>query len=318
MSNKLYISLGVSLLSIVFFGCHAALAKVKVSTAAKTVAHYTLPMLAAEEQKFWEKEGVEVEWVPFNSGGAQAKALAAGAVEFAIFSISNSIVLASRGVPAVLVADFKYEQPWLIVVLKGSPIKSPAALKGTRIAITRTGSLSHIYGRVAAKALGLEKEVKFVATGGVPQQLAALKAGAVDAVALSLGGLANLIFGGEVREVVNISRYLPKGGTDVALTARKEVGASQPEAITRVIKALLRATQYVVAERQWSIERLKTEIRFSQEAAEGIFKTLRYSTDPRVSREVVADYREFLIAYGQATEKETPPAEGLFTNRYVP
>lgn len=62
----------------------AAAEKIKFSTPLKTVPHYALPMLAAEEKGIWKQEGLEGEWIPFCSGGSAHRAFAAGAIQIGI------------------------------------------------------------------------------------------------------------------------------------------------------------------------------------------------------------------------------------------
>ncbi|MEE8448036.1 MAG: ABC transporter substrate-binding protein [Thermodesulfobacteriota bacterium] len=296
----------------------AAAEKIKFSTPLKTVPHYALPMLAAEEKGIWKQEGLEGEWIPFRSGGSAHRAFAAGAIQIGIHSITSTLRIISRGVPVLLVADLKYSQPWYVVVLKDSPMRSPQDLKGAAIGISRNGSTSHAYGRVTAKALGLEKSVRLVATGGTSQRIAALKARAIDAAAGSHAALAKLYYSGEVRVLVDMSDYLAKGRSDMVIIARKELIKSNPKVVTRAIKVLIRATQFVLNNREWSEAKLQSESGYSAKAARQLFNILRFSADPKVERQSVEAVRNFLINYGLLKKDKAPAVDAVFTNDYLP
>lgn len=292
--------------------------KVKISIPVRTAPHYALPMLADEEKGFSKKEGLEAEWVTFKSGGAQVQGLAAGAVDVAITSYTSAVIMAARGIPAMLVADLKFRQPWKLWVLTKSRIKTSADLKNAKIAVTRTGSLTHIYGRLAARAWGVGGSVRFVATGGVPQALAALKANTVDSLVMSFMPMANLIFGGEVRGAADITQYLPKGQTDVTVIVKREYAKSQPQTVKKVIKGISGAAQYAVNNRRWAIDKLTKISRYTPKAAEGALKVLTFSTDLTVSEQAVRETRKLLITYKLIKPAEAPKIKELYSNAYLP
>ena len=306
-------------LAVVLLPFQTALAqKVKFSTPLKTVPHYILPMLAAEEKGIWKQEGLDGEWTPFRSGGETSRAFAAGAVQIGVHSLDATLDIIARGVPVLLVGDLKYSQPWYVVVLKDSPLRSPQDLKGASVGISRTGSTSHAYGRVIAKALGLEGSIKFVATGGDTQRMAALKAHAIDAAAGSHAALAKLYYAGDVRVLVDMSEYLVKGRSDMAIVARKELIKDNPQAVTRTLKVLVQATQFVMNNQEWSKAKLQSESGYTPKAAEELMKILRFSADPKVEPQSVEAVRSFLINYGLLEKDKAPAVNAVLTNDYLP
>lgn len=93
-----------------------------------------------ESGKFMEQQGLEVEYVKFPDVNAPTKAMAAGAIDFAIgASAGSALSVASDGLPmsivlATQVADLDF------VVPEDSPIKSMAELKGKKIGGSPAGS----------------------------------------------------------------------------------------------------------------------------------------------------------------------------------
>jgi len=93
-----------------------------------------------ESGKFIEKQGLEVEFVKFPDVNAPTKAMAAGAIDFAIgASAGSALSVASDGLPmsivlATQVADLDF------VVLADSPITRMEELKGKKIGMSPAGS----------------------------------------------------------------------------------------------------------------------------------------------------------------------------------
>ncbi|MGR7996906.1 MULTISPECIES: ABC transporter substrate-binding protein [unclassified Xanthobacter] len=93
-----------------------------------------------ETGKFMEKQGLDVEYVKFPDVNAPTKAMAAGAIDFAIgASAGSAFSVTADGLPmsivlATQVAELDF------VVLEDSPIKAMGDLKGKKIGMSPAGS----------------------------------------------------------------------------------------------------------------------------------------------------------------------------------
>ncbi|MGQ4274400.1 ABC transporter substrate-binding protein [Terrihabitans sp. B22-R8] len=93
-----------------------------------------------ETGKFMEKQGLEVEYVKFPDVNAPTKAMAAGAIDFAIAaSAGSSFSVATDGLPLSIilvtqVADLD------VVVPEDSPIRTMTDLKGKKVGTSPAGS----------------------------------------------------------------------------------------------------------------------------------------------------------------------------------
>src|SRR3990172_7385604 len=150
-----------------------ALDKVKLGTSVKVFPIFYLPPLTAEERGFWKANGREVEWVPFIGGAPHTQAIAAGAISIGLTSADLPLMAADRGLPVIMVAELVPSLPFLMWVRANSPYRHPKDLRGARIAVTTLGAAApHTFARIIMKAHGMEKEVRFVGAGGVPNQMA--------------------------------------------------------------------------------------------------------------------------------------------------
>lgn len=96
-----------------------------------------------EQQKFAEKEGLEVEWVKFAEVNGPTRAIASNSIDLAFAAPStNSMAIAADGVPVKIVLATQIAEAQ-IVVLDNSPIKSVAELKGKKIGMSPAGSATH-------------------------------------------------------------------------------------------------------------------------------------------------------------------------------
>lgn len=138
-----------------------------------------------ESGKFMEKQGLEVEYVKFPDVNAPTKAMAAGAIDFAIgASAGSAFAVASEGLPmsivlATQVADLDF------VVLEDSPIKKMEELKGKKIGMSPAGSATAaITSAILVKNYGMAQS-DFEAVPGNDSRLAQFLAQKnIDAAAL--------------------------------------------------------------------------------------------------------------------------------------
>src|SRR3990172_2275096 len=166
--KKQIVSLGLTLsLSILFLaGAAQAAEKVRFGTPVKATANHDLPFLAAEEKGYWRQNDLDVQWISFDGGAFQVRALAAGSVDVVMTVAISYIPAAARGVPAIMVADLGLRNDIFLWVRADSPIKEAKALPGAKVGVPALGAFAHFFGIMAAKALRMEKEVKFVGAGG--------------------------------------------------------------------------------------------------------------------------------------------------------
>ena len=294
-----------------------ALEKAKLSSPVKVDATFYLPVLAAEERGFWKENGLEVEWVPFGGATPQMQAVAAGAINFGMVPSIVLMTTAERGVPVVIVAEWVPNDPFIIWVKTDSPYRNPLDLKGKRIAVTGMGAPTHAYGRLIVKANGIEKDVRFIGAGGVPQQIAGLKVDSFEGMVMPLAPVVGLKVEGAIRELASAADYLPKPWLEHVVFVRKDYARSQPEVVKKLLRAMLQAADFIRKEPRWAMDKMKSFQGFSEEAAKLLYERKRFTTTGRIDRKAVENVRRLCIEYGLLTEK-APAVDDLFTNEYLP
>jgi NitT/TauT family transport system substrate-binding protein len=146
-----------------------------------SVSSSFLPLWMAKETKIFNRNGLDVQMVFFNTGTTSVMALISGGSP--ITHTGGSSVINSRlgGSDAVLILGGTVSLDWWL--LSRPEVKRPAQLKNGSVAISSFGSSSDFVARFALRKLGLdpEKDVTLVSVGSPVTRQAAMEAGVVQA-----------------------------------------------------------------------------------------------------------------------------------------
>jgi NitT/TauT family transport system substrate-binding protein len=139
----------------------------------------------AQEGGYFKREGLDVELLYIGGGSLLIQSMLSGDVPFA-YGPSVPVINASlRGADLVLVGNTG--NSLVFSIMSRPDIKQPASLKGKKVGVTRLGGSTDWALDAALKQWGLERgrDITVIQTGGMPEGLAALIAGGLDAVVLS-------------------------------------------------------------------------------------------------------------------------------------
>lgn len=285
--------------------------KLRHATNAMTVLQY-LPVYATENQGFWKKYGLDVQWSVLRGATVQMQAMVAGHVDMGSATAVAAISGIGRGVPLVISMSIG-DQDFFLWVPTKSRIATAADLKGGRVAVTSLSGVIYAFGRAAVDALGLSKDVKFVATGGPRESLAAFRAGTVDGIVTTIPTMLKLKLAGEARELVSIQEYLPKEWAGDVLFPKKSLMAEKPDVVRRAGLGLRDALSFIVANPAWAAEAIKAAFGLNDPEAKLILeKAIRLTPDGKITRKQVENVRDFLVQYGLVPKEKMPPAETFY------
>lgn len=310
----LSMALTVGLTSLV-----AAQQNIKIGTAVKGSLRYYLPIYAAEEKGFAKEEGLQLDYVPFRGGPTLNAAIAAGHVNIGI-SMAGTIFQASgAGLDLVIVGSTVPKDTMYFWVRSGSRYQTVKDLKGATIGVHQLGSTSHAYGRMVVKAEGLEGQVRFVGVGGLAETIAAVRSGAVDSASgYSFANFGKLMVAGEVRTIANIHEYLPEEWVDHVIYAKKEFTRVQPATVKRIVRALVRAMNFLESNPDWSVKRIIAEEGISENQAKLSWRYRgNFSSDGKVTRKGLENLRTFLVEYGILTKEKAPRVEDVYDAEFT-
>lgn len=216
-----------------------------------------------------------------------------------------------------MVADLKLRNDFFVWVRADSPIKEARELKGAKVGVPALGAVAHYLGMAATKALGIERDVKFLGSGTTAANLAALKAGAIDGVIQDFFVMTPLRFRGEVRPVIIMRDYLPKEWVDYILSARHDFVEKSPAAMKRAVRAFLQAGGFVMENPDWALAKLKVSYGYPEDAARAVYDALKFSRDGKIDPRAVENVTNFLIEYDMVPKDKVPPREKLFSQKFT-
>jgi sulfonate transport system substrate-binding protein len=123
--------------------------------------HFNLPWYLTLKNKEYQEKNINLRWQDYHSGtGEMCNALRTGEIDMAVILTEGIIRDISKGNPCKIVQVF-INTPliWGIHVSKSSNYQTISDLKGTKAAISRYGSGSHLMAYINAENQGWNKDV---------------------------------------------------------------------------------------------------------------------------------------------------------------
>ena len=186
-------ALNVLVLSIALTFCRGIIAPRKIHAQTVRISYagisgYNVPLWVADEAGLFKKHGLPEELILISGGSTNIQALLANEVRIANVAGSAPIQAKLQGGNVTIIASSYNYMPYSFVVNKD--IRSPADLKGKRLAIARLGGITEVAALLAFEKLGLAaKDMTLVQAGPDSQRVFAVHSGAVAATIIAPPGL---------------------------------------------------------------------------------------------------------------------------------
>lgn len=200
----------------------------------------------AQEQGFFKKRGIDVEFVPTNSSGNNPPALVSGSVQIAGPTIPTVLQANDAGLDIVIFAGgavFPLTGD-ILVARPGSGIQKPTDLKGKTVGVPGLGALLHFMLRRSLKQNGVDpNSVKYVEVG-FAQAGDALKSGTIDAYPSQAPFTSRILQSGAGYEVANWLKDTPDGTLTVVYTTLRKWGEENKDTIKAFREGMVEANAY--------------------------------------------------------------------------
>jgi len=262
--NKIFAALAT--IFLLFVPVHAA-DKIRIGFPDFSAPWVSLAV--GQKRGFFQDEGIQTEFIRIRSTVALT-ALVSGEIDYHTV-LGPGVAAAVRGVPVKVVACYT---PSTATVLIARPeFKSVQELKGKTIGINSYGGGLELTARLMFKHFGLdpEKDVKFLATGGVESRFIALKQGSTVAI---LGSPPVDFLGKKMGYVVLARAHelfsYPSSGLIVDAKRVKE----RPDEIKRMIKAGIRTNRYITQNREGTIPAMIEWMKIEREMAAATYDSI--------------------------------------------
>lgn len=293
-----------------------------------------LPIYAAQDAHFFERQGLEVKTV-YLPGVGTTNAVISGAVDFGISNGVSVTRAAAHGQNLLAIANMSDRPGWTLVMRKdvvdasGIALTAPLAqrmqiLKGRTFAIDTISSLAHAYLRVLEKTGGIDPDAVPITPVQPQDAIAVLERKGID------GYIGNAPFTemGEIAAggvaVASAVANEPPGLYPIALTmlvTRPQFCAARRDTCMRMGHALAAALQFVRADRPAAYAILKGHFaalddKILATAFDDLERLLAQS--PAITNESIANSDRMNIEAGfMKPEDARSSYSDLFTDEYV-
>lgn len=158
--------------------------KVTIAVGGKNLLYY-LPLTIAEQLKYFEAEGLEVEIVDFAGGSKALQAVVGGSADVVSGAFEHTLNMQAKGqAMRAFVLQGRAPQIVLAVSTRSMPnYKTIADLKGKKIGVTAPGSSTNILANFVLAKAGIKPgDVSFIGVGASQGAVAAMRSGQIDAI----------------------------------------------------------------------------------------------------------------------------------------
>ena len=249
--------------------CAAQGRLINVRTAYSAVSAGIGSLWLTQEAGYFRKHGIDSHLVYIRGGTTAVQALLAGEIHFGHLSPAPMMTAWAHGADFVWIGTTTHQMVFTLIT--DASITKPADLKGKRIGITRIGSASDLAVRNALEHFGFNaKEVAMISLGGIPEILAGLKAGAIQAGILSPPTSTAARDMG-YRPLLHIPD-LGKEFTFSGIAARRSFVQSQPDLARAFMSALTEGAKVYKEDHRAALETLRKYMKADDRLLEGGYK----------------------------------------------
>jgi NitT/TauT family transport system substrate-binding protein len=201
----------------------------------------------AEQQGFFQKHGVDVEFVQTNISGNIPAVIESGSVELGGPTLPSLLQANDAGLDLVVFSGGAvYPLPGDVLIARpGAGIEKTGDLKGKTVGVPGIGALLHIMLRRNLKANGIDPDsVRYVELG-FPQAGDALKRGQIDAYPSQAPFTARILQSGAGKEVGNWLSATPAGTPTVVFAATRSWATAHKAEINGMQAAMREALAFI-------------------------------------------------------------------------
>lgn len=275
-------------LSILTFTCLSFAAEAnKVLIAHGAISNNVEPLWIAKEQGIFRKYGIEPELV-FIIAGRAMQAMLAGQVPVGLVGGTHVVNANTGGGDFSMILGLENRLDYLF--LAKPTVKSAEDLKGKKVGIGTPAGSASLATYVALDHLGLvprRDNIVLLGVGGVPERMAALRSGSVDATSLS-PEIGQQVLGEGYRVLVDLGKENVQFQSS-GLVASRSLIKSNPVLIESIAKAVVEGAAFIhrPANKEIVMKSLGRNLRLSkteqmEKAYEGLVAALPKKPCPSV------------------------------------
>ncbi len=219
-----------------------ALAQTKVKVAEGSRSFTAMPLYIAIDAGYFAEKGISVDLVTMKGGPAAANALISGDVDVAVSLAETPIKMREVGKDLRVLALMQDRNPCVLVVPTASKATKLSDLKGKKIGVTATGSLTDLVARAYIRAQGLQdSDFEIIGLGSGATVTTALERGQIDAAMTFTPFLTKMQSEKTVRVIYDFRKEIYPG--QAALIRGTDVGGPLEPVLRNFAWALMKASR---------------------------------------------------------------------------
>ena len=262
----------------------------------------------AKEAGLFEKYGLDAEVSYIASGPTMIQSLLSGEIRFGELAAPSSMSAYVQGGDVVWITS-AVNRPVLFVLARPE-IQRLEDLRGKTTGVTRLGTLTDTYMRLAVRKAGLEpdQDVQILQTGGVPETIAGLVAGRVSAAVSGPPNHLEAMKAGMhlLTDLGDLGIPWPFGGT----VSTKSYLASNADTVRKYLKAYVEAVHLLRTDRERGTAVIGKYTNMDDQAvAEQTWEIFskRYDMPPYPTREGMEAVIQYSLVDTDPKAKDIPP-----------
>jgi NitT/TauT family transport system substrate-binding protein len=199
------------------------------------------------------RHGLTIESVSFTGSARLQQGMAAKSIDIGLGS-GPELAMVAKGAPVIAVGAIVLSPRMTITVRANGPIRAPADLRGKRIGVSTSASLTEWLTRELARREGWGRDgVQAIALGSDAAQIAAMKTDQIDGLVLDVATALRLESAGEGRIVLYFGDII-KDFIQNAAYARRDLVAADPDRVRRFLAGWYETIAYMGTHKQESIK----------------------------------------------------------------
>jgi NitT/TauT family transport system substrate-binding protein len=219
--------------------------KFKAAVENSTFEWFFLLVDAGKEQGIWAKHGLDPEFAPTAGSAAQLKERVDAGIKIGFVNTAEVSLARTSGMPVKIIAGYFGETTARIFVAENGPIKTAKDLDGKKIGIVAATHTSYRTVLFMNKKLAINAEP--VPHGSLPNNVAALKSGQIDAFYSAEGAALTLVDSGELRLLLPLSDIYPRPYTAVVVWTIDDLIKDNADLVAKFVNATLETVEYLKA-----------------------------------------------------------------------
>jgi ABC-type nitrate/sulfonate/bicarbonate transport system substrate-binding protein len=276
-----------------------------------------IPLDVGMAAGIFAKHGLAIESVSFTGSARLQQGMAAKSIDIGLSS-GPELAMVAKGAPVIAVGAIVLSPRMTITVRASGPIRQPQDLRGKRIGVSTSASLTEWLTRELSRREGWGRDgVQAIALGSDAAQIAAMKTEQIDGLVLDVATALRLESAGQGRIVLYFGDII-KDFIQNAAYARRDLVATNPQLVRRFLAGWYDTIAYMATHKDESIRIALPIVDLPPDlAARGYDQWMEaYSRDGRFDPVALGLLAKSFVEMGLLPAE--PDMKGLYTEEFLP